>query len=468
MPQSPCTHGIRPPEFPELPWLNTEAPLPLRELLGKVVLVGFISSSCIRCQEGVPLMRRTVERFSDDELQVIAVHSPRFDGERDLDYLRLAIRRVGVLAPVIVDNDHRVAGQFNVRRLPSLALIDTRGYVCRFFCEVPEPQKLFDAIVALLGERDELAPREEAPPADTPAPRSLSFPGGVTADDRRLIIADTGHHRVVIADVDGQVQRVVGGPHLGLEDGDADQARFYAPHGLTLRDDHLVVADTLNQALRRVDLLTGRTSTFCRVPSPSESASPAPWSVSAGGSRWYVACAATHRLMRMDFDGSHIERYAGTGDEDRIDGHRSRARFAQPTDLVLEDNQLYVIDSSSSALRRIDLRTNRVQTLLGQSVFSYGFEDGPGSQALLQHPRGLAIYQGTVYIADSLNRAVRYFEPAHGELSTLENPELKFPAAICATAEGLVVCDAHDHALWRLDPQGPTWTRLELTWPDAD
>ena len=74
-------------------------------------------------------------------------------------------------------------------------------------------------------------------------------------ENNRLFIADSNHNRLVVTDLDGVVQAVIGSGRSGLQDGNFATAQFFRPQGLTLADANtLYVADTENHALRKVDL----------------------------------------------------------------------------------------------------------------------------------------------------------------------------------------------------------------------
>ena len=462
---TPCTHGIRPPEFPELPWINVEQPLRLHDLLGQVVMLGFWSSTCIRCQEGLPAMHRALQRFVGRPLQIIAVHSPRFAGEHDLAYLQSAVERIGVPFAVAVDNDHRLARTFSVRELPTFALIDPRGYVCRVVRGVPDPLHLIDALDELLGLTD--APDHPHPtlPSSTRPPDRLSYPAGLSATQDRLAITDTGHHRIVLTRHDGELLETFGGPEPGFEDGPAEKARFFRPRGLAFVDDHLLVADTANHAIRSIDMARGQVDTLALLPPDDQGQVHAPRALARHGSWLYIACAGTHTILRMDLDDHTIEAFAGTGHEDSIDGHRRSAAFAQPTGLVMHDDQLLIIDSTSSTLRCLNLRSNRVATLVGKSLFEHGLVDGPPRKALMQHPLGVTVHRGRIYIADALNCALRCFDPDRDTLNTLKNPKLEFPSALASSGDSLFVCDTHAHTIWEHNTEAGTWERVTLTRP---
>ena len=89
----------------------------------------------------------------------------------------------------------------------------------------------------------------------------LSFPGKICVDksvDGRLIITDTGHHRVIVTTREGVVLNSIGGSKdnsPGFADGDFQTARFNSPQGVAYKDEKIFVADTENHAIRQVVLI---------------------------------------------------------------------------------------------------------------------------------------------------------------------------------------------------------------------
>src|SRR3990172_1879129 len=106
-----------PPPVPDLPdlgpapeltnetWLNTEGPLRMADLGGKVVLLEMWTFGCINCQRVVPHVQAWHEAYASQGLVVIGNHYPEFAYERDLDALRQAVERLGVTYAVAQDND---------------------------------------------------------------------------------------------------------------------------------------------------------------------------------------------------------------------------------------------------------------------------------------------------------------------------------------------------------------------------
>jgi hypothetical protein len=94
-----------------------------------------------------------------------------------------------------------------------------------------------------------------------------------------------------------------------------------------------------------------------------------------------------------------------------------------------------------------------MHTAVGQGLFDFGHVDGPAGEALFQHPLGVAaLADGSVLVADTYNGAVRRFDPASGEVSTVDSG-LAEPSDVLALGDGtVVVVESAAHRLTRLAP----------------
>ena len=117
------------PELQNTVWLNTDRPLRLAELRGKVVLLDMWTFDCINCRNVIPSLRAWYTKYSDQGLVVIGNHFPEFDYERDLDNLKSAVQQLNVPYPVAQDNDGVTWDAYGTRYWPSLFLIDKRGHL---------------------------------------------------------------------------------------------------------------------------------------------------------------------------------------------------------------------------------------------------------------------------------------------------------------------------------------------------
>lgn len=118
----------RAPELRASFWLNSR-PLSLKDLRGKVVMVDFMTYSCVNCVRTFPHLRYLWSRLKGEGLVVIGVHTPEFSFERDERNIRDAIRRHGLEYPIAVDNDYEIWNAFGNRYWPAQYFIDHEGYV---------------------------------------------------------------------------------------------------------------------------------------------------------------------------------------------------------------------------------------------------------------------------------------------------------------------------------------------------
>lgn len=117
------------PEFKGINhWINS-APLTMAQLRGKVVLVEFWTYDCINCIHVLPHVKQWHERYKDQGLVVVGVHTPEYGHEKILGNVQAAVKRFGIGYPVAQDNDYRTWDAFGNRYWPALYLIDQNGRI---------------------------------------------------------------------------------------------------------------------------------------------------------------------------------------------------------------------------------------------------------------------------------------------------------------------------------------------------
>lgn len=109
-------------------WLNS-APLTAEVLRGKVVLVNFWTYSCINCLRTLPYVRAWAERYRDQGLVVIGVHTPEFAFERRTANVRRAAAELGVSYPIAIDNSFGIWRAFGNQYWPALYFVDAEGRI---------------------------------------------------------------------------------------------------------------------------------------------------------------------------------------------------------------------------------------------------------------------------------------------------------------------------------------------------
>ena len=116
------------PELAAGDWINSE-PLKLKDLRGRVVLVEFWTFGCINCRNTLPFIKGWHDRYRDQGLTVIGVHSPEFEEERKVDNLRRQVVSLGIRYPVVSDNDYETWNAYKVEAWPTTFLLDKQGRI---------------------------------------------------------------------------------------------------------------------------------------------------------------------------------------------------------------------------------------------------------------------------------------------------------------------------------------------------
>jgi thiol-disulfide isomerase/thioredoxin/sugar lactone lactonase YvrE len=488
------------PDFPEgLQWLNTDRPLSLRELRGKVVLLDFWTYCCINCMHILPDLKK-LERKYADELVVIGVHSAKFFTEQETENIRQAILRYDIEHPVVNDNQMQVWQQYAVRAWPTLVLIDPSGKIVGYHSG-EGIYDIFDRAIAQTIQTAEAKGTLKRGPLnlklerDKEARTVLRFPGKVLADERtnRLFIADSNHHRILVASLkDGRIEMVIGSGALGLEDGAFDKARFNNPQGMAYDPDAdaLYIADTDNHAIRKADLRKRTVETLAgtgeqsRVYPPRagkgrEIALNSPWDLLLIGDMLYIAMAGSHQLWRLNLSTQMAEPHAGTGYEACIDGSLKTCALAQPSGITTDGKKLYFADSEVSCIRAADIRPDgELETLVGGDLFEFGDVDGFGRQARLQHPLGVVYVDGVIYVADTYNNKIKRLDPRTRKIETFlgtgaagardgDTPTFDEPGGISYAHGKLYIADTNNHLIRVADLKTKRVETLPLRGLDA-
>ena len=478
--EMPVQDRIRAPELKgDRGWLNTDKPLSLAALRGKVVLLDFWTYGCINCIHIIPDLKKLEKKYPN-ELVVIGVHSAKFENEKNLENIRRIILRYEIEHPIVNDADFNIWRSYAVDAWPTRYLIDPAGYIIGRLSGEGGYEALDRAIadsIADFRKRGELneAPLklvlERAKVGDLP----LAFPGKVLADEKsdRLFIADSDHNRIVVARLDGTLLETIGTGAHGSADGAYDTAGFFRPQGMALDGEMLYVADTENHLIRQVDLKSKTVTTIAGTGQQSRrldqigmaraTALNSPWDLQIVGRTLYIAMAGPHQIWQLDLTLREVSDFAGSGREARIDGPRNEAGFAQPSGLATDGKTLYVSDAEANIIRAIDLGPDgKVRTLVGGDLFDFGDKDGSGNDVRLQHPLGLARWNDKLLIADTYNHKIKLLDPGAqsvksfagaGKPGQVDGAKASFyePGGLAVAGNKLYVADTNNHAIRVVD-----------------
>ncbi len=238
---------------------------------------------------------------------------------------------------------------------------------------------------------------------------SFDWPHEVRIDDHgNLFIADTRNHVIRRVDaVSGIVSTIGGTGQAGYhgDGGQAVEARFNQPHSVVLdRAGGILVADTLNHRVRRIDLATGIVTSIAgtgekKLPSDGSRAETSPVfgprSLAVDSESIWIALREGNSIWRLDRASGTVHHIAGTGAKGYSrDGDSALAStFNGPKGLAIDSRgNLVVSDTENHAIRYVNLQTDQVTTLMG----------GRDAGDPLLRPHGVAVDEkGRVIVGDS-------------------------------------------------------------------
>jgi thiol-disulfide isomerase/thioredoxin len=473
---------VRAPELPSgFAWLNCDHPLALAALRGQVVLLDFWTAGCINCLHILPDLKYLEQKYQSG-LTVIGVHSAKFDHEQAIDTIQQARLKYDIPHPVLVDQNFYIWNQYAVRAWPTVVVIDPAGYVISYVTGEGHRTTLDDLISKIIIIPSASIPVSAAPqnfwlttePPTLTTP--LAFPGKVLADELSdaLFIADSGHHRVVISNLNGLVIQVIGQGQPGWRDGTFNEAQFQSPQGMAFD--------------RRHQSLTLSPHGGRALVTPLNS----PWDLQLMGDVLFIAMAGAHQIWQLSLTAAIVMTYAGTGAEGCFDGLTTVAAFAQPSSLTTNGSVLFIADSETSSLRTVALSglacdqplgpsdtlssasaalLPHVATLCGSGdLFGFGDIDGTGVTVRLQHCLGVDYTPTGLWVADTYNHKIKRVNVLTGDCQTVlgtgqvghqDGATATFaePSGLSTTSSHLYIADTNNHAIRQVN----WWTGVVST-----
>jgi DNA-binding beta-propeller fold protein YncE len=253
---------------------------------------------------------------------------------------------------------------------------------------------------------------------------SLNRPHEIRFDKMgNIFVAERDNH--VIRKIDVRANRIstiagTGVAGFGGDGGPAAKAQLRQPHSIAFHPDgSLLICDIGNHRIRRVDLDTGLIDTFAGTGERLATADGAPLrgtplngprSIDVGpDGTLYLVLREGNSVMSLDPKTQRFKRLAGTGATGYTGdgGPALEATFSGPKGIThAPDNSLYVSDTENHVIRRIDLKTGIITTVLGTGKRG----DGPDGEPLkcgLARPHGVFYYRGMLYVGDSETHRIR-------------------------------------------------------------
>jgi sugar lactone lactonase YvrE len=251
---------------------------------------------------------------------------------------------------------------------------------------------------------------------------------GLASDGTNLYVADTDNHTIrKISIPTGEVTTLAGSPGcVGSADGTGFEARFNSPMGIATDGANLYVADSYNCTVRKVVIATGEVTTvagsageYGDIDGTGAGASFRwPFGIATDGTNLYVTDSESHTIRKVAMATGEVTTVAGAaGVAGHANGTGAAATFDHPHGIALDGGILYVTDSFNCTIRKVVLATGAVTTVAGFPGAS-GTEDGTGSEARFLYPEGVVSDGTNLYVSDS-NQTIRKVAIATGAVTTL-------------------------------------------------
>ena len=313
---------------------------------------------------------------------------------------------------------------------------------------------------------------------------TLNLPFGVQVDSAgNILIADTGNHRIRHVDTEsGVIETLAGTGVQGFsgDDGPAGGASLSAPVRVkTDSQRNILIADTLNQRIRKIHAETGTISTVAGNgmegflgdggPALNAAFSQPQGLVADSSGDLYISDHFNKRIRRVSATGL-LTSVVGGGDSGfpGDGGPASTAAVDFPRGVATHGDSLYIADTANTRIRRVDLLTNLISTVAGNGEFGYSGDNGPSTEAMLDRPDAVIVdSSGDLIISDTFNHRIRIVDSPSGMIRTIGGngaqgfsgdggPALaaafNFPLGLAVDLEGnIFVVDSGNHRIRRIN-----------------
>ncbi len=280
-------------------------------------------------------------------------------------------------------------------------------------------------VIALAVLATGLRAQSASPPSSPAGVVALSRPLGMAYDSKgNLFFADSGNHLIRQLDSAGNLFTVAGTGIQGFsgDAGPALMAQLDTPSAIVLdAAGNLFIADTHNHRIRRIDAVTGLIATIA---------------------------------------GTGV---AGSGGDN---GPAVAAQLSSPSGLAIDSaNLLYIADSQTHRVRRLDLQTGIIVTLAGTGVQAFGGDGDLAAKAYLDSPSGLALDAASnLYLSDTGNHRIRRVDALSGVITTIAGASptslLDRPLGLAVVPSGLLISDAGRQRVLRFASSSGTLTSI--------
>ena len=182
---SPLIGSAVPPIVSPTGWINTE-PITIEQFRGNVVLIDFWTYTCVNCIRTLPYLKEWHEKYADEGLVILGIHSPEFEFEKNLQNVEDAVSRYELTYPIVQDNAMATWKAFRNRFWPAKYLIDAEGIIRYTHFGEGAYDETEQVIRDLLDESGASVTKISSNPDSGPEPDSRAFESSETGQTREI------------------------------------------------------------------------------------------------------------------------------------------------------------------------------------------------------------------------------------------------------------------------------------------
>jgi thiol-disulfide isomerase/thioredoxin len=409
-------------------WFNTTRPLKNADLKNRVILLNFWSYDCVDCESTILKIKR-LELQHGSKLTVIGVHSGNTSNKNESQEIIKSILKNNITYPVVNDINLKIGNDFEIKKLPSLVLINAHGAIEKTYVTEKEIADIDTDVEDLVAEFKYKISHKALPiflEENAVTANVLSFPSKLeyaklfnykSRQVPAIFIANSGENNIVIINLLGEIILKIGAESGGFKDGSFDEAAFNYPKGLLYNDGKLYIADTGNNALREINFETEKVTTLIgsgergdviKKTTNAEDfnlAYPSDIEFSSDNKNIIIANSGSHQLLAYNLKDKKVSILAGNGSDGNEDGEYPDNSLSQISDIAVYGENIYLVDSKFSSLRVLK-ESGKIETLAN------GKETGS-----LSRPTGLMVDDTGAYITDAASQSVKRYEFSSGKIN---------------------------------------------------
>jgi YVTN family beta-propeller protein len=299
----------------------------------------------------------------------------------------------------------------------------------------------------------------------------LDFPAGLATDGRAVYVSNSRNNTISAIDVNTKALTTLVGKQFeqGSNDGVGDAARFNSPDGMTIVGQDLYLCDTNNSDIRKINIPSRTVSTVAgtaNIGGTEDGHGTAahfnlPTQIATDGKALYVADSGNNAIRRITLNDMVVKTIAGVGNAPgKVEGNATKSQLNGPRGVAVDSKFVYVADTGNGVIRKIDISSLETSTIAGTG--EAGDADGPGDKAQFNNPGAICTDGTALYVLDADNHAIRKINLADNVVSkvTLVNGHIGSGCALSSDGKQLYFSNTTENSVEVADTTAGSFSTL--------